>query len=179
LVIARTVDGRVPVERAPIALAGLISERVQAFSGFADERDVEVVEHVADVVVELDPTRLRQAVDNLLDNAIRHSPNGGRVAITATIDADSVSIIVEDEGPGFGEAALAAAFQPFNRAASHASGAGLGLALAHAVAQAHGGGAEAGNRPTGGAAVTLRLRVSATGRAAEPDPNPPPVSGRA
>jgi signal transduction histidine kinase len=66
-----------------------------------------------------------------------------------------VSITVQDDGAGFSDAALVAAFQPFNRTDNRSSGAGLGLALARAIAEAHGGRAEAWNVPAGGAAVTL------------------------
>jgi signal transduction histidine kinase len=159
LVIARTSDGRVPVTRTPTPLASLIAERVQAYSQVAQDNRIEMVEHADDVIADLDPVRLRQAIDNLLDNALRHCPTGGRITISARATADTVSIAVEDTGPGFCETALAAAFQPFNQGSGNASGAGLGLALANAVARAHHGGADARNSPAGGAVVTLWFRV--------------------
>src|SRR3954468_13480346 len=155
LVIARTAEGRMPVERVPTPLAALIGERAGAFSGMAGERELELVVRVGDEIVELDPTRVRQAVDNLLDNAVRHCARGGRVTITATAGAGTVSITVQDDGTGFSDAALAAVFQPFNRTDNRSSGAGLGLALARAIAEAHGGRADAWNLPAGGAAVML------------------------
>jgi two-component system C4-dicarboxylate transport sensor histidine kinase DctB len=78
-----------------------------------------------------------------------------------------VSIIVQDGGPGFSDAALAAAFQPFNRFDNRSSGAGLGLALARAIAEA-GGRAEAWNVPAGGAAVTLTFPAGTVPRPGEP-----------
>jgi signal transduction histidine kinase len=169
LVIARTVEGRMPVERVPTSLAGLVDGRAEAFSGMARGRDLElVVVRAADEIVELDPTRVRQAVDNLLDNALRHCAAGGRVTVTATAAADTVSVTVQDSGAGFSEAALAAAFQPFNRTDNRSSGAGLGLALARAIAEAHGGRAEAWNVPAGGAAVTLTFPAGTVPRSGEP-----------
>ncbi|HEX5197698.1 MAG TPA: ATP-binding protein [Gaiellales bacterium] len=168
LVIARTVEGRMPVERAPTPLAGLVGERVEAFSGMARERDVELAVRAGDEIVELDPTRIRQAIDNLLDNAVRHCAAGGSVTVTATAAAGTVSITVQDSGPGFSDAALAAAFQPFNRTDNRSSGAGLGLALARAIAEAHGGRAEAWNVPAGGAAVTLTFPAGTVSRPGEP-----------
>jgi two-component system OmpR family sensor kinase len=168
LVIARTVEGRMPVERVPTSLARLVRERVEAFSGMARDRDLELVAGAGDEIVELDPTRVRQAVDNLLDNAVRHCAAGGRVTVTATAAADTVSITVQDRGPGFSDAALAAAFQPFNRTDNRSSGAGLGLALARAIAEAHGGRAEAWNAPAGGAAVTLTFPAGTVSRPGEP-----------
>jgi signal transduction histidine kinase len=178
LVIARTVEGRMPVERAPTPLAGLVGERVEAFSGMARERDVELAVRAGDEIVELDPTRVRQAIDNLLDNAVRHCAAGGSVTVTATAAAGTVSITVQDSGPGFSDAALAAAFQPFNRTDNRSSGAGLGLALARAIAEAHGGRAEAWNVPAGGAAVTLTFPAGTVSRPGEPMPPGPVASVR-
>ena len=178
LVIARTVEGRMPVERVPTSLAALAGERAAAFSGMARERDVELVVRAGDEIVELDPTRVRQAIDNLLDNAVRHCVTGGRVTITATAAAGTVSITVQDSGPGFSDAALAAAFQPFNRTDNRSSGAGLGLALARAIAEAHGGRAEAWNVPAGGAAVTLTFPGGTVSRPGETLPRGPVASVR-
>lgn len=178
LVIARTVEGRMPAERVPTSLAGLVRERLEAFSGLARERDLELVVRAGDEIVELDPTRVRQAIDNLLENAIRHSAAGGRVTVTATAAADTVSITVHDSGPGFSDAALAAAFQPFNRTDNRSSGAGLGLALARAIAEAHGGRAEAWNVPAGGAAVMLTFPASRVCQPGEAVPRRPVSSLR-
>ena len=178
LVIARTVEGRMPVVRVPTSLTGLVGERAEAFSGMARERDVELVVRAGDQIVELDPTRVRQAIDNLLDNAVRHCAPGGRVTIDATAAAGAVSITVQDGGSGFSDAALAAAFQPFNRTDNRSSGAGLGLALARAIAEAHGGRAEAWNVPAGGAAVTLTFPAGTVPRPGEPLPREPVASVR-
>jgi signal transduction histidine kinase len=178
LVIARTVDGRMPVERAPISLAALVGERAEAFSGMALERELELVVRAGDDIVELDPTRVRQAIDNLLDNALRHCATGGRVTITATAGAGTVSITVQDDGAGFSDAALAAAFQPFNRTNNRSSGAGLGLALTRAIAEAHGGRAEAWNVPAGGAAVLLTCPGRTVSRSGETGPRGPMATVR-
>jgi signal transduction histidine kinase len=168
LVIARTVEGRMPVERVPGPLSALVGERAEAFAGMARDRGVELVVRAGDEIVELDPTRVRQAIDNLLDNAVRHCATGGCVIITATAGAGTVSITVQDDGTGFSGAALGAAFQPFNRTDSRSSGAGLGLALARAIAEAHGGRAEARNLSAGGAVVTLTFPAGTVPRPGEP-----------
>jgi signal transduction histidine kinase len=178
LVIARTVDGRMPVERVPISLAALVGERAEAFSGMALERELELVVRAGDEIVELDPTRVRQAIDNLLDNALRHCATGGRVTIAATAGAGTVSITVQDDGAGFSDAALAAAFQPFNRTNNRSSGAGLGLALTRAIAEAHGGRAEAWNVPAGGAAVLLTFPGRTVSRSGETGPRGPMATVR-
>jgi signal transduction histidine kinase len=178
LVIARTVEGRMPVERVPTSLAALVGERAEAFAGIAHERELELVVRAGDEIVELDPTRVRQAIDNLLDNAVRHCATGGCVTITATAGAGIVSITVQDDGAGFSDAALAAAFQPFNRTDNRSSGAGLGLALARAIAEAHGGRAEARNVPAGGAVVMLTFPAGTVSRPGEPVARAPVASVR-
>ena len=153
LVIARTSDGRLPIERRATSVRAAVEERVAAFAGRAQANGVALAAAADDVAADLDPLRFRQAVDNLLDNAVRHARTEVRVAATVT-DA-GVVVAVRDDGPGFTEAALGAAFQPFNRAADNPDGAGLGLALARAVAEAHGGTASARNTSGGGAEITL------------------------
>jgi two-component system, OmpR family, sensor kinase len=178
LVIARTVEGRMPVERVPTSLAALVGERAEAFARMARERELELVVHAGDEIVELDPTRVRQAIDNLLDNAVRHCATRGCMTITATAGAGTVSITVQDDGAGFSDAALAGAFQPFNRTDNRSSGAGLGLALARAIAEAHGGRAEARNLPAGGAAVTLTFPAGTVSRPGEAVARAPVASVR-
>lgn len=119
--------------------------------------------------VEVDPAlrapfdglRLRQAVDNLLHNALRVAPQGSEVLVRAWNDDSGVHIEVSDHGPGFPEDFLPHAFERFRRADSargrNDGGAGLGLAIVQAIAEAHGGQAEARNQEGGGAAVRLTL----------------------
>jgi two-component system sensor histidine kinase BaeS len=109
----------------------------------------------------LDPLRIRQALGNLLDNALGHTVGGGRVRIEAAAHDGGVSFEVTDTGEGFPSAFLPQAFEPFTRPDASRTradgGAGLGLAIVRAVAEAHGGAAEARNRPEGGASVILRI----------------------
>lgn len=112
--------------------------------------------------VTADPDRLRQAIDNLLDNATRHAPPGSRVQVSATGHADGmVTVQVTDRGPGFPTEFLPHAFERFHRAEAARSredgGSGLGLAIVRAIARAHGGDATATNRADGGAVVTISL----------------------
>jgi len=85
-----------------------------------------------------DPVHLARAVDNLLDNAVRHAPRGGHVVLSASQhEVHSLAIRVDDDGPGVPEPLRASLFEPF--ATGRADGTGLGLALAREVALAHGG----------------------------------------
>jgi two-component system, OmpR family, sensor kinase len=107
----------------------------------------------------VDAGRIRQAVDNLVDNALRFAPRGSQVVISAGIAGPSLVIEVRDSGPGFPPEFLPHAFERFRRPdqgrARSAGGAGLGLAIVQAIAIAHGGKALAGNRREGGAVVQL------------------------
>jgi signal transduction histidine kinase len=109
-------------------------------------------------IVRVDPVRVRQAIENLLDNALRYSPSDSTVHIAAVREDGLVRITVQDSGPGFAAGVMDRAFEPFTRTRD-ADGAGLGLAIVGAVAASHGGEATAENLPGGGARVTIVLRT--------------------
>ncbi len=117
----------------------------------------------APAVAELDPVALRRVLDNLLANALRHTPAGGSIDVHLGYAADDVVIVVDDSGSGFPDAFLPHAFERFSRAErsrsrSHARyGSGLGLSIVETLVVAHGGTVTAENRPTGGARLTVRL----------------------
>ena len=119
------------------------------------------VEAAAGLTAVVDAGRLRQAVDNLVDNALRFAPPGTEVVICAQIAAGSLLIEVSDSGPGFPAEFLPHAFERFRRPdqgrARSEGGAGLGLAIVHAIVSAHGGTAVAANRPEGGATISLDI----------------------
>jgi signal transduction histidine kinase len=167
LVLARAEHGRIPVRREPVALREVVEASRSALATTAAARGVTIEAEAPDVEAELDATRVRQALDNLVGNAIRHSPPGGVVRVIVVGGDDSVAISVEDSGPGFAAAELEAVFQPFHRGrgAAH-EGSGLGLAIVRAIAEAHEGTATAENRPGGGACVTLVLKTPQRTRSA-------------
>lgn len=162
LVLARSEGGRLPLRREDLDLAELIRETISGFAGRAAELGIDLEVSVEDGLrTRVDRARIRQAISNLLDNAIRHVARGGRVAVAATRRAETIAITVEDDGDGFPAAFLPRAFEAFSRADTARSrsggGAGLGLAIVRAVAEAHGGSVEARNRPEGGSIVELRF----------------------
>jgi signal transduction histidine kinase len=112
------------------------------------------------VIARVDPVRIRQALEDLLDNAIRHG--GGVIRVHAECGDGVVEISVLDSGPGF-RAELLDAFGSGPRGdgrageGSNALGLGLGLPIVRAIAEAHGGSLEARNLPEGGAVVTMRV----------------------
>jgi signal transduction histidine kinase len=96
------------------------------------------------LVAVADQARLRQVVVNLVDNAIRHSPAGGRVSVHASAaEPSALRLEVRDEGPGSPAAERERVFQRFTRGATSAGGTGLGLAIARWAVELHGGAIEA------------------------------------
>ncbi|THF65192.1 HAMP domain-containing sensor histidine kinase [Pseudothauera rhizosphaerae] len=101
---------------------------------------------------------LHRMLENVVRNALRHSPDGCHIRIEAHADAArrAVLIGIADEGPGVAEGDLERIFQPFQRGAA-GGGHGLGLAIVRRVAEAHGGSVQAANRPGGGLVVSITL----------------------
>jgi two-component system OmpR family sensor kinase len=162
LVLARADRGRLPVRLEPVGVAEVAGSAAEAFAARAAEAGVAIEERVPeDLRASLDPLRMRQALGNLLDNALGHTPPGGKVRIEAALANGSLWLEVSDTGEGFSPGFLPRAFDPFTRPDVSRSrphgGTGLGLAIVRAIAEAHGGVAEARNRPEGGASVILRI----------------------
>jgi signal transduction histidine kinase len=152
--LARLESGQAMPRLAPLRL-DLLAEEVVA-STRADDVTVTAAPVSAGVVVDADLSLLRQAVDNLVRNAVRRSKN---VSIETSIDGRDGILRVLDDGPGFDPALLPHAFTRYRRGDTRGE-AGLGLALVQTIVAAHGGAASAENRPEGGAAVTLRIPLT-------------------
>lgn len=103
-----------------------------------------------------DPELLHRALENIIRNALRHSPETGGIAVTVTAAGDAATIVIEDEGEGVEPALLPTIFEAFVRDEA-GQGAGLGLAIAAKALRLHGGTIEARNRAEGGLAVCCRL----------------------
>jgi len=116
-----------------------------------------VAETEAGLEVGGDPERLRQALDNLIANAVGHSPAGGTVTVTARREGGSVVIAVADEGDGIASADRARVFEPGVRLTIDRPGSGLGLAVVRTIARAHGGEVEVVSSPGQGATFRLVL----------------------
>ena len=162
LMLAQADQGQLGLRRRPVDVAELIDLVVNAFTARAEQMGVDIaVTRPAELVVEADRERLRQALDNVIDNALRHSPAGGTIEVLTAPDSAGCSITVLDVGPGFDPEFLPAALEPFTRsdagrARSH-GGAGLGLAIVRAIVEAHGGELTVSNLPSGGAEVAILL----------------------
>jgi heavy metal sensor kinase len=159
LVLARSDRGRLPVHRTDVDVSSIIERVAAEFDDRAGAEGVRLRVSGSTVRARVDADRLRQAVENLVDNALRHAGRGGRVEVRAELDGGRLRVVVSDSGPGFSQALLDRVFEPFARedADREGDGAGLGLAIVRAVAEAHGGSATARNLEDGGASVSLDL----------------------
>jgi two-component system OmpR family sensor kinase len=173
LVLSRARAGGLGIHRMSTSLRELLGRACAGHQARASHRGA-TIECVAPAVeVQVDPMRVRQALDNLLDNAIRYGPGtGGVIRVEAAVSGQVVTVTIENTGPGFREDLLPMAFEAFVRgdgAVTSHPGAGLGLAIVRALARAHGGTATAENVP-GGARLTMTLAL-------DRDPVPGAVRG--
>jgi len=136
----------------------LIHEVVRSFAVAARARDVDLTASQGNdlPLADVDPFRIREVLTNLVTNALRHTPAGGRVTIAAKAEAKQLRIEVEDTGSGIPPEDLAKVFDRFAKGAD-SQGSGLGLAIARNLVAAHGGEISARNRPEGGAVFAFTL----------------------
>lgn len=165
LVLSRAQQGRLPVFRTQTSLGALVAASARLFESRARAAGVRIVAVAPEASPLIDEARVRQALDNLLDNAIRFAPRGSAVSLRGEVLGSTARIVVEDDGPGFPAEFQDRAFDPFQRAASQPQGengsglegTGLGLAIVRAVAEGHGGSVTIESRDGGGARVLLVL----------------------
>jgi signal transduction histidine kinase len=141
----------------------LLERTVRRWRAAAPRRRWEV--ECGPVRVQADPARLEAALDSVVENAVRHTSDGGTIVLRARCRGTEVAIKVEDDGVGIPVDELPLVFEGFHSAGPHA-GTGLGLAIVKAVAEAHGGRVLAANGSAGGAVVSLVLPVLAGDRPA-------------
>ncbi|CAN5658866.1 hypothetical protein BH11PSE8_BH11PSE8_24240 [soil metagenome] len=122
--------------------------------------DLQLILPAGRIWIEADAERLQQMLSNLLGNAIKYTPHGGKIGLSATVEADMAVIRVEDDGEGIASDVLPRIFELFTREprVSGIPGSGIGLAVVQDLARRHGGGVEARSPGPGkGSAFALRL----------------------
>lgn len=149
----------------PVDLAEVVASAVALARGAALDAEIALETELARAPVEGDAERLRQVVVNLLSNALRHTPPGGRIDVRTWADGEHAALEVLDSGPGIAPEDLPHVFERFfrGRGAERGPGSGIGLAVVAELVAAHGGDVEAGNRPEGGARLTVRLPLRRPG----------------
>jgi signal transduction histidine kinase len=159
LLLARFDAGR-PLVRRPVDLASIAAEAVQQARIMASGRPITLVA-AEPVIVDADAERLRQIIDNLIGNAIQHTPPESPVTMTVTNEPGDGLLAVADQGPGMTPEQASRVFERFYRtddARSRArGGAGLGLAIAASLAAAHGGKLTVDTEPGHGTVFQLRI----------------------
>jgi two-component system, OmpR family, sensor histidine kinase BaeS len=190
-VLARIVDdlrtislaegGHLHLERGPIELRALLESVAAGFEARAGSNSIGLsVEAAPGVIVDADSDRLRQVVGALVDNALRHTPDGGSVRVTAAPTGahglvtgrtgpakPGICLAVEDTGPGIPAESLPRIFERFYQAdpsRSRGTGTtGLGLSIVRALAEAHGWTVGAENRAEGGARIWIEMPAGRVG----------------
>lgn len=160
--LALSEGGTLALHREPTDVALLVTEVAQAFAGVAAGVGVTLaVEASADLpLLNADPVRLREVLENLVANALRHTPAGGAVRLRAAVAGGTVVLNVADTGVGIPPELLPRVFDRFVKGGG-SGGSGLGLAIARHLVEAHGGTLRAESAPGQGATFTVTLPLAA------------------
>jgi signal transduction histidine kinase len=161
--LAMTDSGSLVLEKNPHNLVNLTRQVIENAQPQFDRQQIQLGFHHPESCpqVSLDPRRVTQVINNLLQNALRFTPEGGLVTVTLECRDQGVTLQVQDSGEGIPPGALAQIFDRFYRAdqsrARDKGGSGLGLTIAQSLVRAHGGRLTADNAPEGGAVFSMFL----------------------
>ncbi|QGZ65602.1 hybrid sensor histidine kinase/response regulator [Paraburkholderia acidisoli] len=164
--VSRITTGKVTLKRGTVELGPILVAVADAARSALDSRCHTLSLHLPDapVFLDADPTRMAQVFGNLLDNAAKYTPDGGQIAIRASVDAGHVLVSVEDNGSGIADDELPKIFELFSqsyRALDRAQGGlGIGLSVVRSLVSMHEGSVEAHSRGLGfGTTIRVRLPV--------------------
>ena len=161
--VARLEGGRLKIEPRPVSLESIVRDAATTFATSASERDIALETRVPDehVMIEADAMRLQQVIGNLLDNALRLTPKGGRVTLAARREDGRAIISVADTGPGIAAEDLPHLFDRFWQGTRQRRGsAGLGLTIAKGIVEAHDGRLSAASTPGKGTTFEIALKLA-------------------
>ncbi len=169
--LALADGGQLTLERTSVDFTALLERLISRFDPQAAAQGVEIVLSpmavpAAPVLVKIDPQRVEQILNNLLNNALRYTPAGGRISVQCSVGTEKyLSVTIRDTGPGIPEKSLPYIFERFykadrSRTTVDGGSTGLGLSIARKLAQAHGGDIRASNHPEGGAIFNLILPIA-------------------
>jgi two-component system OmpR family sensor kinase len=140
LTLARQEPGATETRQVNVDLAALASDVVADFSVIAEARNIDLgITHRAPAHIQGDPEAVRVLLNNLIDNAIQHSPEGSAVDVSLNAEPDAFRLTIQDSGPGIAEHELERVFDRFYRGqdSQARTGSGLGLAIVQSIAQRH------------------------------------------
>jgi NtrC-family two-component system sensor histidine kinase KinB len=158
---SRYQSGQQKLELMPCAVNDLLTRACERFAGPAGDKQIELQMELASPLphIQADPAQLDRVMDNLLDNAVRHTPVAGSIRLHARWHAERVIISVEDSGEGIAYSQQGRIFEPFVQVGRKKGGAGLGLALCKEIVQLHGGRMGVYSRPGQGTQFYMALPV--------------------
>jgi signal transduction histidine kinase len=156
-ILSLAESGALTLHREPTDLVPLLGESAAAFQ--SEVLSIQTSFSSETLVMEVDPLRLRQVVENLLSNAVRHTPDGGTIWLRCRVVGDQVEIEVEDSGPGIAAEDLPHIFERFYKSVD-SRGMGLGLSIAQYLVLAHGGTIQAESPPGRGAVLRVSLPLN-------------------
>lgn len=162
--LSRIQEGQLTIQPKPVQLQGFIERVAAAVQSTTVAHTISLDLPETPLVIHADPVRLEQVLHNLLGNAIKYSPGGGQVAISAVADGTDVRIVVRDQGIGVPAAALPHLFTRFYRASNaneqQTSSLGVGLFIVRELVQAHGGSVTVESTEGVGSSFTVRLPLA-------------------
>lgn len=166
MILSRFDSGELKLQRSWFDLAGLCRETVEQMSLLAEDKQIRLECSAAErVEINADPLRVRQILINLIDNAIRYTPAGGRIDIRIAHETDQAIIEVADTGQGIPAEALPHIFDRFYRVDKARSrtygGSGLGLAITKSICELHGGRIEVESRLGQGTRFRVEIPIGA------------------
>ncbi|HVG97912.1 MAG TPA: hybrid sensor histidine kinase/response regulator [Chloroflexota bacterium] len=152
------------LERTPVDLVAIAREQVASYQQAADAHRLRLETAEGELIGQLDRARIGRVLANLLNNAVKYSPNGGEIVVRLVRECDAAGdravLTVSDQGMGISAADLPYIFEQFRRSENvvgHISGTGIGLAVVRQVVEQHGGTVVAASEPGKGSAFTIRL----------------------
>jgi signal transduction histidine kinase len=158
--ISEAETGIMKLDLKVFDLTILIEETADVYNYLAEEKDLTIQRRVPlNLCLKADPNRIRQVIGNLLDNAVKYTPAGGKVELSAHVDGKDTVITVKDTGIGILPEDLPRIWDRLFRGVQSrsVSGHGLGLSLVKAVVEAHGGKVEATSNPIRGSVFTISI----------------------
>jgi two-component system sensor histidine kinase KdpD len=161
--VARLRAGALVAVKSPSAIEELMESVLNRLRPSLDGRQVEIRLGEGLPEVPMDVVQIDQVLSNLVENALKFSPPGSPISLTAVGNREAVRVTVSDRGPGIPKEDRLRIFEPFERGGDAVSGTGLGLAISNAIVLAHGGRMWVSENPPGGAAFTFELPCSEVG----------------